>query len=265
MLAAGCAALLLLRATRDARTTMGRLSATRELRHARQLLLTDLSALEGRDLLQWQDSLIEFRGHLGLLVTCVVRATEIEVAVAPDEPDATWIRGVRSGDELVTWRSGMLVSDSLAPEPRVTTGGATALGAGRCPPAWTTDPTRRWRIPVSAGAPTTAAGSPTVLRRRVQLLHYRSNGQWWLGRRTRDGTTWEGLQPVAGPLQSPAERGVRLRALSGQGGITAVPESIAVLQFLLRAAAVRRGLTAVPESAELNVALRASLWTRGRP
>lgn len=267
MIAVGCATALLLRAARDTRATTGALGMTRELRHARQLVLADLSALEGRDLVRWSDTLIEFRGQLGLLVVCRLGATAIEVGAMPDERDAAWIADLRAGDELTAWQTADGVGDSLRIASRHVIGAATTMARGPCGSTGT-GTTRRWSIPLALSPAVAAAGAPVIAHRPVQLVHYRSNGRWWLGRRTRSASGWDVVQPAAGPLRSAADGGLRVEARTAANRVTTVPESVAVLQLRFRAlpsarAAALRGTTA--DSSRLDVALRAAAWSRGHP
>lgn len=122
------------------------------------------------------------------------------------------------------------------------------------------------RIPTASGW----AGSPLLVQRLTRYVHYRSGAAWWLGRRTRSSSGWEVVQPVFGPLASPAHGGMRLAMRAHSGAAVASPESAAVLSIGLRTAAppfAAHWSPRVPRAADtmrIDLALRAESWGRGR-
>jgi type II secretory pathway pseudopilin PulG len=275
-LATAMALALLLRAAAATRTETSSLSVRRELRHAAILLHRELAPLEGIDLIAWNDTLLDVQAHLGVLVACRLNATDIDVAPPLPDSDEAWIAAIRAGDEITTWVHTDMRSPSGSPVAvrRTVTGAPAMLADGPCGPttastamAATTPATRsrRWRIPTSAGVSLPAAGAPLLVRRRIQYAHYRSGGHWWLGRRTRDALQWDVIQPVAGPLLSSARGGMQLRASRADGAITTQPESVATVHVTLRADRRQSSASLPSDSIVIEVALRASAWTRRRP
>lgn len=268
IIAATAAAMLIVRLARVTRTQGAQLAAVRELRHAHAVLREDLEPLEARDLLTVNDSLIEIRAHLGLLQLCEqLSASAVAVAV-PMRSDDAWVFGVRSGDVARSYGASAdpaavpIESHRRIAEPPL------ALGSGRCG-VLSTAIARRFRLVFTDSQPPLAAGTPVLVQREVRYEHYRSGSSWWLGRRSRDGRNWEGIQPVAGPLLPPAQRGMEVTAL-GAGGVPVATDSVAAIRLLLRTP--RRGplsqaggMSIPADSTMVDVVLRASVSRRTAP
>jgi type II secretory pathway pseudopilin PulG len=259
-LAAACAAVLLVRSAAVSRTAAATLSASRELRHAARLATDDLSALDGRSLVSWTDTLLEYHAQVGVAVACSDAAgTTIDVATGGADDDAAWLATLRAGDLLHSWSPAAEPGAPPAAVDAVVTGPAVALTRGTCGEQ---ADVRRWRLALGT-AVSAFGGAPVLVRRRTRLQHYRSGSEWWLGRRTRDAAGWEVMQPVAGPLRSAAMRGMEVEALDTRGVITAVADSIAQLRIRLRGAPPR-GAPHVRDSAEILVPLQGAIWRRPR-
>lgn len=271
MLAAVSAAMLLLQLARTARTQSAALAGGRELRHARLVLAGDLEPLDGRDLLVVSDTLLEFRGQLGVLRLCAVNAaSSVDVSV-PERSSDSWVAAIRPGDMLRVWQSAEQPAGAPAARWGVVTSPPSSLGPGYCGPDQT--PQRRWRLTLADSMTRLMRGAAVSVHREVRFRHYRSGSEWWLGRQSRDGALWEGLQPVAGPLLSPAARGLRLeaRAVSGAtvtistGSADSIRARAAQIGLSLRMARrVRDRWSPVADSIEVLVPLRATAY-RERP
>lgn len=262
-LVAALAAILLLNAAREGRRDEARRITRRELRHARQALAADLAPVTGTRLHRWTDSLIEFSATLGDVVLCATVDSTLFVSAAPGDTPPSFIDALRDGDEVHAWTDTLI---GAPPQAHVATvrGPGAAAGIGACPTGSGT--ASRWRVPLHGAAPALTVGFPVSLRRDVQWLHYRSGTSWWLGRRARDGGSWETTQPVAGPLLSVAAAGMRVQALASNGSATAIADSVALLRVVLRMPrrlATRSGVA--NDSADLWLPLRAASGTGAPP
>lgn len=265
VLVAAAAAMLLVRLARSARTQSAILATTRELRHVRAVLGADLAALDGRDLRTVADTMLEFRGLQGVLHVCDAPDPRTVIAAVPFASSDLWVAALREGDAAGLWRRGSTVTDPPMPVPTQLSGVPVAMPGGACGIA-DLPPARRWRLTVRDSLAPLAIGAPMSVHRDVRYRHYRSAGRWWLGRQTRDGSVWEGIQPVAGPLLSPIAGGLHLEVHDALGGELAIhaetPDAVraraAVIVARVRAARRIRDVGAATDSALVMVPLRAS-------
>ncbi|MBY0491255.1 MAG: hypothetical protein K2R93_15540 [Gemmatimonadaceae bacterium] len=269
--ATGCALLLLVQAAADRRAHQAAHTGVRELRHARAVLAAELAPLRARELLTVTDTLLAVLSQQGIVTVCTSDSLTVDVAPALGASSA-WLDALRAGDPVLGFASSDALEDP--PRPIVTALAAPArrLGVGPCGRAIT----RRWRLThggvVANGRPL-ARGAPLVVQREVQYVHYRSNGQWWLGRRARDGAAWETVQPIAGPLESPARRGLAMVGLTAAHAPTRAADSIAALAITLRSLPVMRSapsasprrLVLPADSLTSELPLRSESWSRGAP
>ncbi|GAB1344610.1 hypothetical protein [Gemmatimonas sp.] len=270
VLAASAAALLLLRIARPARAQSAALSVSRELRHARMVLAADLEPIGGRDLHIVTDSLLEFTGQLGVAAVCrVASARAIDVAVPPQSGDQ-WLGAVRAGDGVRGWL--LPAHPAMPPERvvRVLASDPVGIGPGTCG-ADSVSLSAIWRFTFLDSALHRQLGTIVSVHRDVRFRHYSSGGQWWMGRQSRIGGQWEGLQPVAGPLVAPAQRGLGVQARDAQGQAEAIssatPDSIRAraiglaIDIRMRRR-VREGWAPAADSVEISVPLRATSFRR---
>lgn len=272
MLAAAAAAMLLVRLARSARAQSVALTGGRELRHARLVLAADLEPLEGPDLVVVTDTLLEFQSQLGVLHLCLVHsATSLELA-APAGSSDSWVANLRPGDRIRLWMSGVQPSAPPVAALHTLSAPPAALGSGSCGTDLTT-PYRRWRLALADSMNRVTSGTAVSVHRDVRYRHYRSGSSWWLGRQSRDGALWESLQPVAGPLMSPADRGLQLEARSVDGAPVpigvATPDTVRALATQMSIAMriprrVRERWSPVVDSIDVITPLRASAY-RNRP
>lgn len=263
-LVASCAALLLLRQGQLIRNMEARSTGARELRHARLILETDLSPLGSDDIAVASDSLIELRSQVGVGILCTLYDTSALV-LSPIDSTGVWPRTVRRGDEVMLWK--WLPVPGKAPQPIVVTvkGNPLALGPGRC---GTLPVQNRWKVEISAlPSGTRAAGSAVRVVRWVRYGHYRSGNQWWLGRRTRDFSGWDVVQPVAGPLVSASRGGMKVNVIrySDPDASSTPRDSVIGMQIELlapRAMAMLQGSSV--DTMRFDVTLRGALGA-GRP
>jgi hypothetical protein len=271
LLAAVAAAAILLRVARTARAQASMLSNASALRHAGLVVATELAPLDGRDLVMVTDTLLAFHGHLGVLEVCGGSAADVVVATPAGSPDG-WVSTIRAGDKLRGWRTArapgeepQAVAHQVGAPPQVLV--QASCGMGR-------HTVRRWRLLLADSTNESGIGTPLLVTREVRYEHYRSGSTWWLGRRSRDGMGWDGLQPVVGPLSSPVGGGLVLRAHSANGTAVATPvplhdtvaRHIAGLDLTFRMPR-RMGVYngGRSDSASVSIALRASASGRRFP
>ncbi len=208
------AAALLVRLAHTARAQSSALATSRELRHATRVLASDLESIGGRDVHVVSDTLLQFAEQLGVLTLCDTPDAHAIIAATPSGAGDLWVGTLRAGDELRLWRP-------TAPQrpPVRSTRMLTASPVALPPAACDTDPVpqRRWRLVVADSLGQGATGTPVSVHRDVRYRHYRSGTAWWLGRQSRDGSSWETIQPVAGPVRPPVSRGVTLTARDPRG------------------------------------------------
>lgn len=262
--------LLLVQAAADRRRHAQGQAGAREMRHAIAVLASDLAPLRSTDLRIVSDSLLELRSQLGVAIICATDSASVDVASPPAERDSPWLDALRAGDPVRAWQTPQYLLDDPVEVSGFVSAPTRRLGAGVCGAQRVR---QRWRVSTTLGQSPNVllVGAPLVAQRDVQYLHYKSNGQWWLGRRARDGAIWEVTQPVVGPLESPTKRGLQLRGLAASALETGVRDSMASLLVTLRVppprqlASIRNRLVLPPESTHVELALRAAAWHRGRP
>ncbi len=273
LLAAAAAALLLIHVARAARTQSAALSTSRELRHARLLLTAELEPLDGRDLVLVTDTLLEVRSHVGVLLVCDGRDPANLLVSVPAGTADQWVSTLRIGDDVRGWQPSSAAGE--APEDRASRLRETPTSVAHAPClANERVAVPRWRLLLADSTLSLLPGAPILVRRDTRLQHYRSAGAWWLGRRQRDGALWDGLQPAAGPFASPADRGIRLRAMtSGEIPVVVLApladstaERVAGIEVALRAPRRVPGVGgARVDSASTLVAFRATASDRRQP
>ncbi len=253
---------LLLSVARSARTQGRTLQVSRELRHAVLVLSHDIDRLRVGDVVALSDTLLEFDAVLAAAIVCHRPAPDQLVLGDMSALSPSPLSVARAGDGLTTWQhaafhtGGALAS---APRPaRTATGTWSALGQGPCGAAGDRLRLPRWRATVdSTWAPDLAPGTPVLLQRRTRYTHYRSDGQWWLGRRTLDVSGWETVQPLAGPLYSAAAGGMAMQSADRLGRPTSDASEVALLTLTLRAPHIIAGRTVGPgDSVQVQLALR---------
>lgn len=261
---------LLLLVARSAHTQGGALTTSRELRHAIAALVSDLELLAPGDLQVVQDSLIEFASTHAVAVVCGITANGAALLGELGAAQGSPLTGLRAGDELRHWplRPGVMAgSDPALPptEERVAVGTAQAIGSMPCGPAASALSIPQWRVTGdSARLIALEPGAPVRITRHTRYVHYRSDGQWWLGRRTRDITGWDVVQPVAGPLHSATDGGLRISGLAASGATTPNPALVTHLALQLRAPRLLAGRTlGVNDSVHLVIGLRGTPAQQG--
>jgi type II secretory pathway pseudopilin PulG len=193
---------------------------SRELRHAGEILASELRPLAGADLIAWSDTAIEFHGMVGSGVVCATpfpNAIELLPLHGDDALRTTWFATPQAGDDVWTiptdtmpmpqaesWQASSLQSTaSVATSPctilPLLTNGLSATGAVQ-------------RITVTANLPhKPQAGTLLRISRRTRYSLYKaSDGLWYLGRKSLGNTGWTTSQPVAGPLLSATNVGLRV-------------------------------------------------------
>ncbi len=249
----GAALDALVRVTRAGREHAARAAARAQLEQAANALAADLRAAatterddDPADLRAVSDTSVELLAPVGAGVACAVTVipgagAAIDLASSAPTPAAPvlgwWSAPPRPGDVALvhaddrwTTRTVRAVSEGTS---YCRTGPFAAAAAAA------SDDAQRLRLtldgpPLPAPA---AAGAPVRVARRRRYALYRAGDGWSLGVRDWDGSTWETIQPVAGPFASPTNGGLRLEAVDAadapaQGGPPA--RTVAELRVLLR-------------------------------
>jgi hypothetical protein len=191
----------------------------RELRHALGALSAELRPLGPDGVLHWSDTLLALRASIGTALVCDHPAPGTVVVVA--SPGASsgvpWRTPPAAGDALQGWT---LAADAHTPRPLHATVESVDGGAS-CPPSPAVPRGRRspvWRIALQRPTPLPLApGLPLQVARPVRYRLYASQGQWFLGRQAYTRGAWEGIQPMAGPLESPGAGAMRVQGWDATG------------------------------------------------
>ena len=269
---------LLLGVHRSVIRTDGALGATRELRHGASVLSSEIRGLRPRDLVAWADTAVEFDATVGMGVACAISAdrTSIDVVAADgdaaadvtsagaDALAATWNHPPQPGDQALLWLAGPTPADSMR-SSEMTVRSVTAGIACTLSPLAGARGASSERIELAAPIPgTLAIGTPIRLIRRTRYSLYRaSDGDWFLGRRTRGPSGWDVIQPVSGPLLPARALGmvVTVRDTSGSPMNDPATSTAARVDIALRAPRkAGRATTAIilTDSAFIEIALRGS-------
>ena len=218
---------LLLHVHRDVIATDGALGATRELRHGANILAGEWRGLRNSDLVTWTDTSVEFRATVGLGVVCnaqqprnTVALLERDDASSPASSNgntpaaAIWNQSVQPGDSAQLWFAGPSPADTLTTgfAQIQSSGLATACQGSALQGVSLGNALRLTLTDTLSSAP--AVGTPVRITRRTRYSLYRSSdGDWYLGRKTRGASGWDVIQPVAGPLLAPGDSGVAFSVL----------------------------------------------------
>lgn len=255
-LVASTAIFLLLQQSQSVRSAIAHSGTTRELRHARILLSSELSALSSADILAVSDTLIEYWALMGSAVVCAVTpSNDMIISTEPNGVDSTWAKGLRAGDTMAVWAWPVSSVGEPLRTTAVLSSDAASAGMGRCS---TIPNSKLWRVSARGIPPNLRfTGSPARFQRLTRYSHYKSGKLWWLGRKTWRPTGWEITQPVVGPLSSTARGGFSVTSVSSEGRMTANSDSIAALRFrLIAPRPYSPHGHAIEDTSEFSIALR---------
>ena len=191
----------------------------RELRHAAGALASELRPLAPDAVLHWSDTLLTLRARMGTAIVCDHPAPETVVVLAPpgSPMGIPWRTPPAAGDALQGWT---LAADLHTPKPLHATVEAVDGGAA-CPPSPAAPRGAgaiAWRLTLQRPSSIALApGLPLHVTRLVRYRLYAGQGGWFLGRQTFTRGAWDGIQPLAGPLESPTASGMRLQGWDATG------------------------------------------------
>lgn len=260
------------RLVRRAESSQG---STRQLRHAQAAFEAELRPLRAPDITALSDTAIEFDALLGVGVVCAAVsgsssgvADRIDLASAdPADPrGASWASGMQIGDELSLWRASL---DSLASLSEVRTTVRDISWGSACAAApwfagWSDQRTVRVTLADPSLTPI-VVGTAVAARRRARLSLYRSGATWYVGKRTRSGSSWDIVQPVAGPFLSAAQGGMTARLLDPAGAATPALAGVAAVRIELRAERAPDGTASTRrDTATFDIVLRGESAHRRR-
>jgi prepilin-type N-terminal cleavage/methylation domain-containing protein len=212
--------LLLLQQRSAARLTAlgsGRETVTQALNWIESELVETGKVPPTGDLLAISSDSLAYRGWRAAGLACLVTPTEIRI---PRDLLASWRLPQPGRDSLALYLSADSAGSSqwlVSPVLAVTSSACGTRPAVRVETRITT--------PLPASPPTLV---PVRIFEMMLLRFYQSQGQWWLGARSRSGG--EGLQPVTGPFQP---GGTGLAYFGADGRATLRPDSIRRLEVTL--------------------------------
>jgi len=266
---------LLLTVQRDAVRLDGTIGASRELRHAAGILFADLRTARSEDLVAWTDTSLELESTVATGVVCAASFPTTMVAIAeasasaaglhatPDPVDAIWNSTPQPGDRALLWLAGPTAFDEDIGATAAIRAVTTSTDCGRSPlrSASQRETARLTFRDTLVGR--AAIGAPVRVTRRARYSLYRaSDGDWFLGRRTRGVSGWDIVQPVAGPLAAARDRGLVVSVHDAAGnqlpGGMGRALSIEVALRAPRTTGPSRPRTLAPDSTRITIALRSS-------
>ena len=212
----------------------GRLDARETLRAAAAALTWELRQISasGGDLSAMDSTTLTVRSTQAFGVVCVRHATLprlgvqlVDGAVAPGDSALAFSIG-EPGPRDDVWRS-LTVQNTVA---------VASSGAAICD--WGTD------VPdlvaeVAGDTTGIVSGAPFRSFVLVDFGLFNADGRTWIGRRLSGTSTWETL---AGPVNAPAEGGLRFRYLDAAASETADPALIRMIEITLRSQSQKRSV-----------------------
>jgi prepilin-type N-terminal cleavage/methylation domain-containing protein len=223
-------------------------AVTGRLREATATLPIDLRAVSpaAGDLRDARDTSLEIRATIASAVVCdtVGRSIVLAPALTGAETYASFVTSVATGDTawlldvrdtIENWMPGRITSVSSATANKCAAGGPL-LNGPFLSTTFVFD-----SLPVGC-----VVGSVLRVTRPIRYSLYRSaDGSWQLGARDWNSTSvrLNTIQPVAGPLLAPSERGLVFTYVDTSGGIlvnpAASPAGLALIRVAARAQAIR--------------------------
>lgn len=247
---------------------------TRELRQASSILASEIRPLAASDVVAWTDTSLDFRSLAGSGIVCATPSANVIDLLPLNGSDAlrtSWFAAPQGGDDIYTvatdsaiaprdgnWRASTLSTSSSVASSQCTARALMTLGASSA--------SNVVRLTLAAGlALRPAIGSPVRIARRTRYSLYKaSDGLWYLGRKTYNGVVWTTIQPVAGPLDKPIQRGLLLQVLDSANnvmiaGSPRTPHSVALLLRGSSQWTRQGGQPGVRDSVLVHVALRGQM------
>ena len=209
---------LLLDAHRLARRLQSSTEIARELRQATAVLASEIRPLSATDVISWSDTSLEVQAMVGSGVVCAFTSPNV-IDMLPltgnDVLRTSWFATPQGGDNVWTiapdtmpmpaserWAMSTMKMESSVAASLCTSRKLFAEGNAAA--------TRVIRLTLS-GTPTISPRTGTLVRitRRARYSLYKaSDGLWYLGRKSLNPSGWTTIQPVAGPLDTPARKGL---------------------------------------------------------
>jgi len=265
---------LLLETHKLARRLDSSTEIARELRQAGAVLVSEIRPLSASDVIAWTDTSLDIHGLAGSGIVCATPAAntiELLPLTGTDALRTSWFAAPQAGDAVFSvtndsamvphdsnWRASSLVAYSTSGSSQCTVRPLMTLGAAST--------SNVIRLTLSAALATRPPlGSPLRISRRTRYSLYKaSDARWYLGRKTYNGVAWATIQPVAGPLDKPIQRGLLIQVRDSANnvlpsGSPRTPHSIALL---LRGSSAWLRLAGKPgafDSVVLHVALRGQM------
>ncbi len=234
---------LLLDTHRLARRLQSSTEIARELRQAGAVLSAEIRPLSAANVVAWTDTSLEMHAVVGSGVVCATPAPNTIDLLPLNGTDVlrtSWFAAPNAGDNVWT----VLSDTTLMPSPErwamstVRTTSATNVSACTTRTLFTkgnSAGSKPIRLTLSATA-NVAPHEGTLVRitqRTRYSLYKASDNLWYLGRKSLSATGWSTIQPVAGPLDTPAHKGLLVQVRDSLEGIfnfggARTPHSIAL-------------------------------------
>ncbi|MEP6778507.1 MAG: hypothetical protein ABJC26_01365 [Gemmatimonadaceae bacterium] len=209
---------LLLDTHRLARRLQSTTEIARELRQAGAVLTSELRPMSAANVIAWTDTSFEMHAIVGSGVVCATPSPNIIDLLPINSRDVlrtAWFAEPQAGDNVWATTADTTLMPTAARWEMFTLQSIAATSASNCPTrALFTNGfsmgNRPIRVTLSAGANATAhAGTLVRMTQRTRYSLYKaSDNFWYLGRKSLGPTGWSTIQPVAGPLDTPARRGL---------------------------------------------------------
>jgi hypothetical protein len=219
--AAALGAGLLLAAERRTRRDGNDSIAGQTTREAMHILGAEVASARWGSVFVRGDTALDLESHVGVAVVCAAAGSVLVLPPARTslaEPWTSWRYPAEATDRIAVWDSAGAWTLATVDSVTSTTGGGCAAGGPFRSIADSIDREPMTRLRLSA--PIVAApGAPVRVFRAERWTLYRGGDRrWWLGQRRCTNGACGAAQPVAGPLASPADTGLRFVAGSQDDG-----------------------------------------------
>ncbi len=238
----GMATLILVRSIHATETTVLRSERESQVdatRGVSDLLLASV-APRASDLIRSADTAVVWWATLGRGPICATGLATVSLPASSRNDGVAlgaFLSSPQPGDQLEIW------SDALDPGPsddRWTkhTVSAAALSSGACAGSPLVDPVQdvaldAWVLTLSSAPPGTTVGAPTRLLRPTRWALYRSTTDWAQGMSEQmPGGGMSGIQPFAGPFESPSRGGLRIEWLDSLMAVDTIAPTYARIQVV---------------------------------
>lgn len=215
----------------------------RELRQAAAVLASEIRPLTSTDIVAWTDTSLDMQALAGSGVVCAAPSLSSIDMLPLNGTDAlrtSWFAAPQPGDRVysVVTDSAMVPTDGSWQSGVLSASASSASSTCVGQPLLAMSSALGSVVRLTLGGAQSAkppVGSPVRIMRRTRYSLYKaSDGLWYLGRKTFNGLTWTTIQPVSGPFDKPALKGLLIQVRDSASNVLPIgsltpPRSIALM------------------------------------